>query len=209
MKISDILGELIRKAGINESFLSRKIDMPRATINRIISGKTPDPRASTLQSIARYFQVSVDQLLGNQPVIDENSQVLQLTDSVTVPIISWDKITDWKEMLEKFQPTDAFDWTLNQQFVEKGKFALRVKGEAMCPIFQESTMLVVDTKKEAKNKDYVVAYVKELDDILFRQLIVEGKYKFLKAINKIFPVVQLAENDRIAGVVTQTRQHYE
>ncbi len=52
LKISDILSHLLIVYDISESELSRKINVPKATINRLVSGRTPDPRASTLATIA-------------------------------------------------------------------------------------------------------------------------------------------------------------
>ncbi len=42
--LSDILGLLLKQYKITESDLARAINMPRATINRLATGKIKDPR---------------------------------------------------------------------------------------------------------------------------------------------------------------------
>jgi SOS-response transcriptional repressor LexA len=93
--------------------------------------------------------------------------------------------------------------------IDHGKFAIRVNGESMWPQFQTNTILIIAPEREPKNRDYVIAYLKKNDEVVFRQLIVEDKYKFLKAINNIFPTIQFESCDKIIGVVIQTRKTYD
>jgi SOS-response transcriptional repressor LexA len=208
LDISNILTYLLKQAKISEAELSRKINLPRATINRLVSGKTPDPRASTLNAISQYFNVSVDQLLGIQPLIlNEDSSILSNVQSC-IPILEWNETSTWEETVNNIKPDGHYDWVMVDPSIDEGKFALRVKGEAMWPQFQENTILIINTIKEAKNRDFVIAYLKQSDEIIFRQLLIENKYKFLKAINNIFPSIKLEENDKIIGIVIQVRKNY-
>ncbi len=43
---------------------------------------------------------------------------------------------------------------------------------------------------------------------MFRQLIIDGKYKFLKALNTMFPPLELTDDDQIIGVLLQSRNSY-
>src|SRR3990167_7580870 len=184
LEIANILDRLLSQAGISEAELGRVINVPRATINRIASGKTPDPRASTLQAIAKYFNVTVDQLLGKQPLFSNNMQPFALSATYTsIPVIEWEEAPNWETVLQTIKPDNHFDWILADPNIESGKFALRIQGDSMWPQFQENTVLIIDQMRELKNRDFVIVYVKKNDEVLFRQLIVEGKSKFLKAIN--------------------------
>ena len=66
--MSDILNRLIKKNNLSESKLAKIIKVPKSTINRLTSGKTANPRVSTLIEIADYFNISLDQLMGKQPL---------------------------------------------------------------------------------------------------------------------------------------------
>lgn len=208
LELSNILTFLIKQAHISESELARKIKVPRATINRLVLGKTPDPRASTLNAIAAYFNVSVDQLLGKQPLFLDDNKALILNNHISIPIIAWKETKDWENVINQLKPDRHFDWITIDPSVDQAKFAIRINGESMWPQFQTNTILIIAPEKKEKNKDFVIAYIKKSDEIVFRQLIVEDRYKFLKAINNIFPTIQFEDSDKIIGVVIQTRNHY-
>ncbi len=185
LDISNILAYLLNKSGLSEAALSRKIGIPRATINRIVSGRTPDPRASTLTAIAKYFNVTVDQLLGKQPLpIDDNTESAMTEIHDSTPLLAWDSI--------------------NNGAPGNQSFALNVFGESMSPQFQNNSVIIINPKTTPCNRDFVVVYIESLNESLFRQLIIEGKYQFAKPINDIFPVIQLSDTDKIIGVVIQS-----
>lgn len=208
IEVGAILIHLIKQLHISEAELARQIGIPRATINRLVSGRTPDPRASTLNAIAEFFNISVDQLIGKQPLFFDNHQSLTSSIYTSIPIININETKNWVEVIRRLKPDCHFEWLMADPSIDKGKFAIRVKGESMWPQFQENTLLVIDPTKEAQNRDFVIAYLKENDEIVFRQLIIEDRYKFLKAINTIFPTTPLVATDIVIGVVIQTRKNY-
>jgi len=208
LEISNILSYLIKQTRISEAELARKIDVPRATINRLVSGRTPDPRASTLNAIAAYFNVSVDQLLGKQPLFLDSNQSRVAKPHISIPIIEWEAAKSWKKVVSQLKPDMHFDWVMIDPSIDQGKFAICVQGESMWPQFQLNSILVIAPERGAKNRDFVIVHLKKDNEIIFRQLIIENQYKFLKAINSIFPTIQLDNDDKIIGVVIQTRKNY-
>ena len=74
----------------------------------------------------------------------------------------------------------------------------------MWPQFQENEILIIDTHKSPKNRDYVVGYIEDTKEVLFRQLILEGGLYVLKPINPDFPMIHIKNQDKVIGVVTQT-----
>lgn len=95
-QVCNILVSLLEQAHLNEAELARRTNLPKATINRITSGRTPDPRSSTLIPIAEYFHISVDQLMGKKPMSPLNSNTPQ--EQSTVISIQEDLL---KEILDK------------------------------------------------------------------------------------------------------------
>ena len=208
LDIRNIINGLLKDADLSEAELARKINVPRATINRLASGRTPDPRASTLNAIAEYFGVSVDQLLGKQRVMKGNEQSTVVNTQSFIPIIEWNEAKNWENAICLYDPNRCLNWIMLDSVIEQGRFALQVNGESMWPQFQDNTVLIVAPKVTAKSRDFVVVYIKNREEIVFRQLILEGGYVFLKAINNIFPVIQLDKADKIIGVVIQTRKNF-
>lgn len=208
VEISDTLKFLLDTFQISEAELGRKINIPRATINRLASGKTPDPRASTLKAIANFFNVSVDQLLGKAPILTLNDSPTSNKAKHSIPIIGWNVVHNWKHTVENIKPNNHFSWVISDPKINGGDFALEVQGDAMWPQFETDTILIVCTSKPCKNRDYVIAYIKDKNEALFRQILVEGGIKLLRATNDIFPTIQLKNADEIIGVVVQSRNSY-
>lgn len=208
LEISTTLELLIKQAGISEAELARKINVPRATINRLASGRTPDPRASTINAIAKYFNVSVDQLLGGKPLFINIGQSITEDSLMTIPILNWSETKNWEEIIKTLKPNQDYESIIIDPSIEQGKFAIKIIGDAMWPQFQENSILIIDPYKESNNRDFVIAYIKKNDEVVFRQLFVEGKFKFLKAINNIFPSIELQNSDKIIGIIIQTRKNF-
>lgn len=208
LKIGDILSTLLEESDINEAALSRKIGIPRATVNRLVSGRTPDPRISTLEAIARHFDISVDQLLGKQPLLNETHKKIRVGDQKLIPLIEWKNVASWKENREQMTFSNHLNWISIDSSLNQRTFGLLFTGDSMWPQFQENTVLIVDPDKEPKNRDFVVAEIHKDQEVLFRQLLMEGKCSILKAMNSAFPAISLTPEDKIVGVVVQSRKNH-
>ena len=82
-------------------------------------------------------------------------------------------------------------------------FVLRVHGESMDPRFRDGDLIFVDP---AVAPDYGCCVVVSADDSnerTFKQLIVEGKRRYLKALNSDWPerIIHTDSNAAICGVV--------
>ena len=207
LEICDVLKHLISSAGISEAALAKMVNVPRATINRLTSGRTPDPRASTLKAIAEHFHISVDQLVGSQPLLWEKNKIVSSSPLLSVPMLALENIQNWKDVVERNENNRDFE-RITIDIKGHEKFATQIKGEAMWPQFQENTILIIDPVKKPSNRDFIIVYIEKNMEAIFRQFIMEGTYKILKAINPIFPPIYMQECDKIIGVVTQTRKNY-
>ncbi|WP_440616779.1 helix-turn-helix domain-containing protein [Cysteiniphilum sp. 6C5] len=63
-----ILKKLIDSTGMELADFCRKIEIGYATIYQILSGKNQSPRVETILPIAKYFNVSIEQLIGEEPL---------------------------------------------------------------------------------------------------------------------------------------------
>lgn len=206
LNICNTLSGLLKEKGITEAELARRVGLRRATINRITHGITPDPRSSTLQAIAKFFNISIDQLLGNQPICTQHTTAKNRYKKV--PILSWQEVPQWNDI------TNSHAQVLEQHLIEspdgapEGDFVLSMTGDSMQPLFNDGCMLVVCTKNTPDNKDFVIATIRDREETLCRQLIIDGKYKILKPLNPIFPVLSLMPDDLIVGTVIQSHNYF-
>lgn len=207
--VAKILSKLIAQHDLNETELSQKIGVPRATINRLTSGRTPDPRASTLQTIANYFEVSIDQLLGHKPLFSESGTKIISEKEDVLPILEWNEADKWKQKIKEAKTESMQNWLSFGKTSNPYLFALMVRGESMWPQFEEGFFLVVDPQKQAKSKDLIIAAILESNEIVFRKIIIEDGCRLLVACNPIFPTITLNEKDKIIGTIIKSIGSFE
>ena len=85
----------------------------------------------------------------------------------------------------------------------QGTFILSVKGASMEPKFGNSDIIFVDPEVVAESGKYVVVKPEDAAEATFKQLIIEGGRKYLKALNPDWPerIVELGDATRVCGVV--------
>src|SRR5262245_36087993 len=89
--ISEVLTKLMKfYGGMSGSELAGHVGLPSQTINRLLSGFVQDPRTSTLSNVADYFGITIDQLIGRQPLPQEllASSSESLQPSMIIPLFS-------------------------------------------------------------------------------------------------------------------------
>lgn len=62
--ISENLKKLIEKYNLNTLELARRTGIGQPVIYRIMTGETDNPKIATVRTLADYFGISVNQLLG-------------------------------------------------------------------------------------------------------------------------------------------------
>ena len=111
---------------------------------------------------------------------------------------SWSEITEIKAYdAERFMcPVNCSDLT----------FVLKVQGISMEPKFDEGDLIFVDPEAECIHGSYVVARLDDDNQATFKQLIIEGGHKFLKAANPNWPeqLIPINGNCTLVGKVIFT-----
>lgn len=206
-KIKNSLEILTEMHGISESDLCKEIKISQATLWRLLNENT-DPRASTLTAIASYFQITVDQLLGNQPIMKTSSGVVDKSTTVYLPVFSLAKTSELIKMLDKVVPSNWSKWVDVEPSIKKTCFAVEVAGDSMWPDFTEGTLIIVDPSLTPKHRNYVLCQPHKTNELLFRQYIEERDEKFLKPINYVYKTIPLQKKDTILGVIIQSRNTF-
>lgn len=80
-------------------------------------------------------------------------------------------------------------------------YVLRVTGDSMAPEFLDGHVIVLDPGLAATHGAYVVMDVG--GETIFRQFWQEGGRRLLRPVNGAYPVIELTEQCRLRGVVTQ------
>jgi len=197
------LGERLKHAlstrGMAQTKLASEIGVSQQSIQYLCSGKAQ--RSGNTASIARVLNISADWLekgIGRMEVDPENVlpnyKVLS-----SIPLISWVQAGHWADIhlsdVETFYPCPEKH--------SQSTYSLEVKGESMSPDFINGEIIFVDPEVEARNGSCVVIRQNGNAEATFKQLIIDGSQKYLKALNPNWPnpIIEMLPDAVICGVV--------
>jgi transcriptional regulator with XRE-family HTH domain len=194
------LHKLMQRQGITEAQLARETAIPQPTMHKILSGKTADPRISTLQSIAQYFSMSVDDLFS----ANCSSKSASSSSTQLVSIIDWNDC-DNSSLAKAMQSADAKDAIVITHSSEQlfGLYSL----PCMEPRLPKGSVLIVDPSLAPQDGDLVVIAYPNSQSAL-REISIDGPTKTLLPLNTRSKAAELTDDVRIIGVVIQSRFTY-
>jgi len=68
IKLHYVLHELIASLNMNLTEFAKALDMPYPTLHQLIKDEFTIPKVTTLRPIAKYFNITIDQLIGDAPL---------------------------------------------------------------------------------------------------------------------------------------------
>ncbi len=208
MHINEILSELMFAKRIKMIELAHQTGVPQSTLSRILAGATTQPHRSSLEPLAAFFRVSVNQLVGKEPIPSLQRLSLSASQSLSVPLLTWAQVDSWITLGDT---TEAYEMVQVDKALGEGSFAVTVEDAAMEPQFSRGAILIVDAKRTAKDRSFVIVKLGKSDKIVFRQLITDGINFYLRSLSPDFSqcgMTTMTDDDNILGVVLQVRKDY-
>lgn len=201
-RIGQILSRLLAEKKIRVAELARRVNLPQPTVHRIVTGVCESPHLSSLQPIADFFSISVEQIRGYEPI-------QWLDHIVKVPLLAWDDVGKW--LHGKESPL------VNQRIVTDAAvgprgFAVKVKDASMEPVFPKDTVLIADPHKPVKDRSFVIAQLSHHHEPVFRQLLINAGDHYLKPLSpdlECYKVAKLNNNDKILSAIIQAKRDWE
>ncbi|MCU8015954.1 LexA family transcriptional regulator [Shewanella sp. SM72] len=188
------------KLGMTQSQLAEAISTSQQTIQSIESGLVGNPRklkeiAEALQTTPEFLRFGVGEM--------DNATVMASTSNY-LPLISMVQAGAWAD-IQEVSPLDVELYPCPIK-CSKRSFIVKVEGESMLPDFKPGDLIYVDPDKQAENSSYVVARLDDENQATFKQLIIDGNKKYLKALNPDWPnkFVEINGNCTIVGKVVFT-----
>ncbi|MFV0507769.1 MAG: LexA family protein [Shewanella algae] len=198
------LGARVKKRrsqiGLTQSQLAEAVETSQQTIQSIESGLVINPRklkeiAEALQTTPEYLRFGVGEM--------DNATVVAAAGNY-LPLISMVQAGAWTEIKE----VAPFDMELYPCPIKCStrSFIVKVEGESMLPDFKPGDLLYVDPEIQPDSGSYVVARLDDDNQATFKQLILDGSKKYLKALNPDWPnkFVEINGNCTIVGKVVFT-----
>jgi SOS-response transcriptional repressor LexA len=122
-----------------------------------------------------------------------------------VPLVSWQNINEWLVMPSHHAARDQFQYYIVNTKVSPHTFALRVDGDSMeAPhgiSFPHGSIIVVDPENPAHNGSYVIAKQLPSNQMVFKQLVIDGARRYLKPLNPRYPIIEISPQTHICGIV--------
>lgn len=206
--VSKVISKLMSEIGIKESELARQTGLPQTTINRLLIGDTSDPRANTLKPIAKYFGVTIGQLLGEE-LISHN----RITGTFSsgnrdawshVPVISWEEALSWVFRKESYNLHSHPQWITTERPISNLSFAI-ISRPFMEPRFKKDSVLIVDPQAEYYDGKFVVLTI-DNTNVTVRQLTIDSSDIYLRHFDTTIPTIKLnKEQHLILGVIVEAR----
>jgi transcriptional regulator with XRE-family HTH domain len=210
MTLIQNLQQLMRIHGnLSVTELAKLTNLPQPTIHHILSGSTRNPRKKAMQALSAFFSLSVEQLIGTAPmpniiIPEEIKENFQLT---TIPIIPWDLLKKWPLTHKNLH----FKEILLDKKVANNSFALIVQDSSMEPLFFQNTLLIFDSGKCIKDRDFVIVHLGREDILLFNRIFIENNKNYLRQDleDGNVKLIKLHANiDRIIATLIETRTEY-
>jgi SOS-response transcriptional repressor LexA len=162
------------------------------------------------ERIAAHFNVSLEWVLSGTAVVynRENptyaaNTLKTIRPSRMIPLISWVQAGSWTEIMDLFQCEDTNEYYPCPENHSEKTFALTIVGESMSPDFIPGEIIYVDPCVEATSGACVVIRQNGDTEATFKQLMLDGSKKYLKALNPSWPnpIMVMLHDAVICGVV--------
>lgn len=127
---------LLQQRGITATALARTTGVQQPTLHRILKGTSADPRSATLQPLADYFGVTLDDLY-HRDLTTGTAALLQVSVREgpnikgLVPLLTSVQAGEWCDISQSFQREDAKTWLPCPVKHGPRTFCLTVEGESM------------------------------------------------------------------------------
>lgn len=189
--LSNNLNLLMAKVRVNSNELARLTGVPATNIKRIRNNENSNPTILTLLPLARYFGMTVSELLGAEDIIAVNRQ-LDRGQTTIIPLLTWDEcknfnLLDYAKVLTKILTTINLSSTAFALQVEEEKLkffpldSLLIIDPSLSPSSQDFVLIIKPGQQSAEVKRYIkkenIVYLQSLDGE--SQILLNNDYRFL------------------------------
>lgn len=198
--LAQTLNDLIeRNKKLSPAALARDLGIPTNKITRILNGDVTDPKASTLLQIASYFDISIEQLLGLEPIVRQGEYEKQEA-SRLLPVFEFSKPDHPKTSKEWYR------WIENE--VDGDYYALVIDTDLYEPAFPQNSLLIVNPDISPDDRSFIVVKKKgNQAHYSIKKYVLEGNQAYLYPINPKLPVEIYDDNLYIiSGVILEVHQ---
>lgn len=208
-QLNKVLKRLMTECDVDDAKLAHATGVPFTTIARMRSNPQANPTSSSLRPLAKYFAISISQLLGDEPLSPDRlakSAREKAGAATRIPVIQWGKISAWIHQ-GKEKSNDIHGWLSVDLPLSATSYAVTIENTAFGPQFPKNAHLVVDPTVAPKSGDFVLIQPNDEPNILLKEILFDGQLAYLKSVNpELKQTITLAEPYKLCGVVVERRK---
>lgn len=206
--LSTVLRALMNEVKMTVTELARQTGIGQPVIHRMASGETDNPKVGSLSPIAKFFNVNISQLIGDEPLPAD-----RFTGSHNPYYRSWHQLPmyTWEQAAvqpERQMPSDVQCNVSIEADVSKQAFAIRMEDTTMAPRYPLGTLMVIEPNLKAQDKDFVAIHIEGEAKIQLKQMLMDGQDIYLKPLNNDFETKRVTKPYQIKGVMIQSLTEY-
>ncbi|ODN43618.1 helix-turn-helix domain-containing protein [Piscirickettsia litoralis] len=204
--LAERLNRLMREHGVTTSQLAKSTGIAVGTINRMSNDKTCNPTISSLKPVCDFFSITVSQMIGEEEL--RNFQKIA-TKWLNVPLVQWGQLNNRLTSESSTLATEECEQIkVNSEF-SASSFATRMPDDSMTPFFPKDSVLIFDPEQTVSDRSYVLAYLHSHNSYVFKQLIIDKPYQYLKsAHSELGAYLQLQKGDKIIAPLVQSKINF-
>lgn len=205
--LSDRLLYALEILKVTQATLARSLNVKPQAINFLCKSKTR--KSQLTYEIADALGISADWLANGVGYMrsEEDPQYQLISSQTIVPIVSTAELKNlFKKNVNFKEYSASTKGLMTDANTGQNGFAIELTDKSMYPRFDIGTILIFNSDKSPKINEFVLTYVLDIDDIIFRQLeIIDGVMSLRPLNSSIYKNVFLSENDSIIGTLTEAR----
>jgi SOS-response transcriptional repressor LexA len=206
-KLSKNLNLLMVEARLNAEELSRRIGLPASTIKKIRNNNDSNPTLSTLSPLAKYFSLTISQLVGDEPFPESRVKGSYNIDSTllnSIPLISWLEAITWPAT---YDVDNLFPSIITTEHTySKNAYALLIE-EDNWENLAKDTALLVDPVLNVEHRDFVIVYKAGQKIPTLKQALFDEGQIYLKPVIQGYNMLTFTDEHKILGVVVEYRKN--
>lgn len=204
MSLRTVLQELQELFQINDAELARVTGIPQATIYRLVSGMTDDPKISSIKPLANFFNITIGQLTGDEPLPTQwNNHMGNNKWNYKLPIISWEQACNWKEVIANLNYGNWSEWCSTNFPISPNAYAIVVTNKTFGLPFPAHTVVLIEPNLVPNDGDYVAIQLDDSNTISLRKWVVDGDQRWLSPLQPHLAATKCEEHKGFCGVVIQ------
>lgn len=165
-----------------------------ATIQRIRSGTT-NPTMEVLEALAKFFKISLAELLEAKKLKKESI----IGHIVQVPVVSWETLLCPKDHMKA-----SGRYVVSELQLGKRSFALQLE-ESFSHLFTQGSFIILDPDELIENKSYILVIKKGSYSPSIKQFIIYDDKQMLVPLNPVFEAVELTKEFQVLGIIVQIK----